>query len=290
MELDGARILVFGTAGAQGSGLVPAVRARGAVPVRATTDPERARTWDGAVVADLTDTASVLAAADGVDAVALHLPLGVPAPGAVLASVRALRERGLPVTVNLGSPVPPAGAPDPFGVRPTADAVLATGAVALTPTAYLENHAAPWALGPIARGELVYPRPAGDPLAWIAAGDLGTAAVAALAGDVAGELLALAGPAVLTVDELAAEVGAGIGRPVAFRRVTAAEYGDLIRPVLGDGAAQGVAAAYGAMPEEPNPLMARDAAAVWARLGVSPTPVREWAAAVLRPALGAAVG
>lgn len=290
MELNGARVLVFGTAGAQGSGLVPAVTARGAVPVRATTSPERAREWDGAVVADLTDPASVLAAADGVDAVALHLPLGVPAPEPVLASVRALRERGLPVTVNLGTPVSPPGAPDPFGVRPTADAVLATGATALTPTAYLENHAAPWALAPIARGELVYPRPATDPLAWIAAADLGTAAIAALAADVAGELLALAGPAVLTFDELAAEIGAGLGRPVAFRRVSAQEYGDLLRPVLGDGAAQGVAAAYGSMPEEPNPLMGRDASAVWARLGVAPTPVREWAAAVLRPALDAGVG
>ena len=290
MELDGARVLVFGTAGAQGSGLVPAVTARGAVPVRATTSAERARDWDGAVVADLTDPPSVLAAADGVDAVALHLPLGVPAPEAVLASVRALRERGLPVTVNLGSPVPPTGAPDPFGVRPTADAVVAAGAVALTPTAYLENHAAPWALGPIARGELVYPRPAGDPLAWIAARDLGTAAVAALAADVSGELLALAGPTVLTFDELAVEIGAGIGRPVEFRRVTAVEYGDLLRPVLGDGAAQGVAAAYGAMPEDANPLMAPDAAAVWARLGATPTPAREWAAAVLRPALDAPVG
>ena len=289
MELDDARVLVFGTAGAQGSGLVPAVRARGAVPVRATTSPERARDWDGAVVADLTDSASVLAAADGVDAVALHLPLGLPTPAAALASVRALRERGLPVTVNLGSPVPPAGAPDPFGVRPTAEAVVATGAVALTPTAYLENHAAPWALGPIARGELVYPRPATDPLAWIAARDLGVAAVAVLAADVTGELLALAGPAVLTFEELAAEIGAGVERPLAFRRVPAAEYGDLIRPVLGDGAAQGVAAAYGAMPEEPDPLMAPDATAVWARLGVTPTPVREWAAAVLRPALDSPV-
>lgn len=290
MELDGARVLVFGTAGAQGSGLVPAVTARGAVAVRATTSPERARAWDGAVVADLTDPASVLAAADGVDAVALHLPLGVGAPEPLLASIRALRDRGLPVTVNLGSPVPPPGAPDPFGIRPAADAVVATGAVALTPTAYLENHAAPWALGPIAGGELVYPRPGTDPLAWIAAGDLGVAAAAALAAGVTGELLALAGPAALTFEELAAEIGSGLGRPLAFRRVTAAEYGDLLRPVLGDGAAQGVAAAYSSMPEEPNPLMAPDATAVWARLGVAPTSAREWAVAVLRPALDAGVG
>lgn len=292
MELDGARVLVFGTAGAQGSGLVPAFTARGATPVRATSRPDRARSWTDAgqpaVVADLTDPASVVAAADGVDAVALHLPLGLGAPddaAAVLAAVRALRAAGRPVTVNLGSPVPPPGAPDPFGARAAADAVLATGAAALTPTAYLENHVAPWAVGPIAGGELLYPRPADYPLAWIAAGDLGTAAAAALAADITGELLALAGPAVLTFDELAAEITAGTGRPVAFRRVTAAEYGDLLRPVVGDAMADGVAAAYGAMPEQADPLMTPDAAPVWDRLGVRPTTARAWAEAVLAPAL-----
>lgn len=296
MEIDGARVLAFGTAGAQGSGLVEAITAQGGAAVRATSRPDRARQWTAgghaAVVADLTDVDTVTAAAGGVDAAVLHVPLGLGSPegaAAVVDGIRALRACGLPVTVNLGSPVPPAAAPDPFGVRPLADAVLATGAAALTPTAYLDNHAAPWALATLGRGELVYPRPAADVLAWIAARDLGAAAVAALAADIAGELLVLAGPARLTFDELAAEIGTGIGRPVVFRRVTAPEYGELLRPVVGDGAADGVAAAYGAMPEEPNPLMAPDATAVWARLGVTPTPARNWAATVLAPALGVRV-
>jgi uncharacterized protein YbjT (DUF2867 family) len=279
MELHGARVLAFGTVGAQGSGLVPAIEGRGATAVRAGRR-------GGDVVADLTDPDSVVAAARGVDAVALHVPLGVGTPDRVGASVAALRQRGLPVAVNLGSPVPPTGAPDPFGTRPAAEALLATGAAVVTPTAYLENHAAPWALGPIARGELVYPRPAEDVLAWIAAGDVGAAAVAALAAGVSGELLALAGAAPLTFDALAAELGAGLGRELVFRRVTAAEYGELLAPVLGGGAAAGVEAAYGAMPEEPNPLMAPDAAAVWARLGLAPTTARDWAATVLAGALG----
>lgn len=286
MELLGARVLTFGTTGAQGSGLVAAVEARGATAVRAGRS-------GGDVHADLTDVESVLAAAVGVDAVALHVPLGLGSPDgarAVLGAIGALRDRGLPVSVNLGSPVPPQGAPDPFGVRPLADAVLATGAVVVTPTAYLENHAAPWALGSIARGELVYPRPAGDVLAWIAAADVGSAAVAALAVDAGGELLTLAGPAALTFEALAAEIGLGLGRAVRFRRITAPEYGDLLRPVLGDGAAAGVEAAYGAMPEGPNPLMAPDATATWARLGMTPTSAQDWAAAVLAPALAATPG
>ncbi|MGY1607516.1 hypothetical protein [Geodermatophilus sp. SYSU D00700] len=290
MDLTGRTVLAFGTAGSQSAALPAALRRAGAVPRRATTDPGRAAGWtaagEDAVVADLTDTASVLAAADGAAAVAAHLPLRVePGMPAVAASLAALRRTGLPVAVNTGTPVPPPGTPDPYGARPLAEGLLDAGVAVLTPTAYLENHAAPWALDALRGGRLVYPRPAGDRLTWIASHDMASALAAALVRDVTGELLALAGPEVLTFDGLATEIGRGLGREVVFTRVTPQEYGDLLRPVLGDEAAAGVAGAYGAMPEEPNPLMAPDAAPHWARLGLSPTPAAVWAREVLAPLL-----
>ncbi len=290
MELTGRPVLAFGTAGAQSAALPAVLRRAGAVPRRATTDPDRAARWtaDGedAVVADLTDTASVLAAADGAAAVAAHLPLRVgPGMPAAAASLAALRRSGVPVAVNTGTPVPPPGAADPFGARPLAEGLLDEGVTVLTPTAYLENHAAPWALDALRQGRLVYPRPADDRLAWIASQDLAAALVAALVHDAAGELLPLAGPQVLTFDELAAEIGRGLGREVVFTRVDPGEYGDLLRPVLGDEAAAGVAGAYAAMPEGPNPLMAPDATPSWTRLGLSPTPAAVWAEGVLLPLL-----
>lgn len=289
MELDGARVLVFGTTGAQGAGLPAAVHAAGGVPVRASSQADQVRAWRQAglagTLADLGAPDTVAAAAKEADAAALHLPISLADRAGLLASVRALRDAGLPVTVNLGSPVPPDGAPDVMGARSLAAAVVATGAVALTPTAYLENHAAAWALGPIAAGELVYPRPAEDVIAWVAAADLARAAVAALAADLGGELLTLAGPEPLTFPELAAELGAGLGRPLRFRRIAPGEYGDLLRPVVGPEVAAGVAGAYGSMPEEANPLMAPDAGPVWDRLGLRPTPARRWAADTLAPLL-----
>jgi uncharacterized protein YbjT (DUF2867 family) len=295
VELDGAHVLAFGTDGAQGSGLVEALAARGAQAVRASHRPERVEAWRAegvpAVGADLTDPASVRGAvsASGATAAALHVPLGASAPGAaeaVVASVRGLLEAGLPVAVNLGTPVGPPGAPDPFGARALASALTGAGAAVATPTGYLENHAAPWALRPLRRGELVYPRPADDELAWITAHDVTAALVAALAADAGGELLVLAGPQRLSFDALAAEIAAGTGREVVFRSITPAEYGDLLRPVLGDGPADGVTAAYSSMPPGPNPLMSPDAAPTWQRLGVSPTPARDWAARHLAPLLG----
>ena len=288
MDLQGVRVLAFGTAGAQGSGLVEALEARGAVPVRVSSRPSTVDGWrdqgDQALLADLSRPESVDPSA--AEAAVLHVTLSLCSPdgvGAVLATVRRLRAAGLPVAVNTGTPAPAEGAPDPFGGRATAEAFLGAGATVLTPTAYLENHAAPWALGPLAAGELVYPRPAHDPLAWITARDVTAAAVAALAGGVGDELVRLAGPQVLTFDELAAEIGEGLGREFAFRRVSADQYADLLRPVVGDQAAAGVAAAYGSMPEDPNPAMAFDASGSWARLAVEPTSARQWAREVLAP-------
>ncbi len=294
MELQGARVLAFGTSGDQGAGLVDALRDRGAVPVVASSRPEAVARLRGggaeAVHADLTAPGDVAAAAReaGADAAVLHVPLAVSmrgGAGAVVESVGALTAAGLPAAVNLGTALPPPGAPDPFRAGALADGLLGAGAVVLAVTAYLENHATPWALGPLSRGELVYPRPAGDPVAWLTARDVTAAAVAALAGDVDGRALQLGGPEVLTFDELAAELGAGLGRQLAFRRVTPDEYADLLRPVLGPGAAAGVAAGYAAMPEEPSPHMAPDSAAAWAEVGLSPTRARDWAARVLAPHL-----
>jgi uncharacterized protein YbjT (DUF2867 family) len=292
MELHDARVLAFGTAGAQGSGLVDALTARGATPVRVSSRPGTVDTWrasgEQALLADLRRPETLEPRAG--DAAVLHVPLSMGSPdgvGAVLGSVRRLLAAGLPVAVNTGTPVAPAGAPDPFGSRDTAQAFVSAGATVLTPTAYLENHAAPWALGPLARGELVYPRPATDPLAWITARDVTAAAVAALAADVGAQLLRLAGPEVLTFEELARELGAGLDRETVFRRVSAEEFGDLMRPFLGDEAAAGVAAAYGGMPEDPNPAMVLDASGAWRRLGVEPTSARTWAEEVLAPLLAA---
>lgn len=292
MELHGTRVLAFGTAGSQGSGLVEALTSRGAHAIRVSSRADTVDRWraqgDDAVLADLQEPGSVdptLAAA-----AVLHLPLTLSTPqgvALVVETVVRLRAAGLPVAVNIGSPLPPEGAPDMFGSRITAQTLLDAGATVLTPTAYLENHAAPWALGPMADGELLYPRPSDSPLSWITARDVTAAGVAALAHDVGPVLLRLAGPQVLTFDELAGELGAGIGRSVAFRRVSADEYGDLLRPFLGDQAAAGVSAAYGAMPEGPNPSMVLDAAETWERLGVTPTTARQWAELVLAPLLAA---
>ena len=294
MELTGVRVLALGTRGAQGTGLVEALRGRGAVPVLGSSDEAQVSAWreagQEAVLADLRRPGTIRAAAAQVPAVVLHRPVSMGAPhdaAAVEESIAAAREAGAVVAVNVGSPVPSPGAPDPFGVGVRIKALGELGVAIVAPTAYLDNHAAPWALGPLHQGELIYPRPPQDVLAWVAARDMTAAAVAALAADLSGEVLQLAGPQALTFEQLAAEIGAGLGREITFRRVTPEEFGELLRPVLGPQAAAGVSGGYASMPEESNPAMAPDASAAWQRLGVQPTTARDWAASTLAPLLSA---
>ncbi len=299
MELDDTRVLAFGTTGAQGSGLLDALQHRGAHPVRVSSDAARTEAWHAegleAVTADLTDPDSLRAAVQGsgASAAVLHVPLGLGSPegsAAAVAGVAALRGEGVAVAVNLGTPVPAGDEPDMMGGRERAEALLATGASVLAPTAYLENHLAPWAAGPLASGVLLYPRPTEDVVAWITARDVTAAAVAALVGDHGGQLFRLAGPQPLTFADLADELGAGLDRRLEFREVSAAEYGDMLRSFLDPDAAAAVAGAYGAMPRTSNPSLAPDASEAWRRLGLTPTTARRWAADVLAPALAPAAG
>ena len=296
MQLDGTQVLALGTTGSQGSGLVHALEQQRAQPVRVTSDPARAAAWQAAGLrsefADLTDPDSLRAAVRSSEARAavLHVPLGLAGPqgwASVVAGVTVLRELGLVVAVNIGSPVPADGAPDPRGGRDRAAALTATGAVVVSPTAYLENHLSPWSAGPLAVGELPYPRPVDDVIAWITARDVTVAAVAGLAGDHGGQLFRLAGPQPLSFADLAEELGAGLGRRLVFREVSAQEYGDMLRPFIAEEAADAVAGMYGSMPRTPDPSLSPDAGDVWRRLGVTPTPARRWAADVLAPFLAA---
>ncbi|MGL5858024.1 MAG: hypothetical protein ACRC35_06400 [Angustibacter sp.] len=295
MDLQGNRVLVFGTAGVQGLGLVEQVVARGAVPVRASTRLERVQQWrsagEDAVLADLLHPDSVRALvadpSSAARAAALHVPVGLKGPdaaGQVVASVGAMRDAGLPVAVSVGTVVPPPGAPDPFGVGPLTRALVDTGASVLAPTAFLENHAAPWAMARMAAGELCYPRPSDDVVGWVTTRDVTAGLVASLERDLGAVLLTLSGTP-LTFKQLAAELAAGTGRELVFRRVTAVEFGDLARPFLGDQVADQIAEAYGSMPDGPNPLMAPDSGPAWHALGMSVTSARSWATTHLKAAL-----
>lgn len=282
--------LVIGSTGSQGRPAALALLAAGWQVRALTRDASRAadlvERGAQAVEADLRDPEALRSVALGADAAYFHLPMSVAGPqgGQVeQAALAALAEAGvghLVVNVGMALPDEPIGVPMLDGRVAAVRALLEQGATVLMPTGYMENFAAAWSRPHVRAGELLYPRPADDPVAWVTSEDVGAATVGALAvPDLSrGKRYRLAGPEVLTFTQVAATLGQVLGHPVAFRRITGQEYAGMIAPVLGEELAFGIGAGYDQMPPFPNPLMAPDTTAAREELGVTFTSLADWAA------------
>jgi hypothetical protein len=84
----------------------------------------------------------------------------------------------------------------------------------------------------------------------------------------------------LTGDELASAIGAALGRPVRHAPMTPRQLGEAVRPMMGDQAAEILAADYGLLAERADALgLAADREAAHREIGVPLTPLAEWARA-----------
>jgi hypothetical protein len=191
------------------------------------------------------------------------------------------------LVVNAGCTLPPV----PVGV-PFLDARrLAAGAdvprvTVLQPTFYLDNLSAPWSAERIARrGVIGYPLPKDAPMPWVACDDVAVAVERAIARGVAGSF-ALPGIAA-TGDEIADALAAAVGRPVHWEAVAPEAFGDVLRPFLGDHAADGTAATYRMLAASP-PRPAPDPGPARAALDWAPRDAATWARQVRWPLLRAA--
>ncbi|GGS68246.1 hypothetical protein GCM10010156_28860 [Planobispora rosea] len=244
-------VAVHGASGTQGSHIARRLRAAG----------HRIRPLDSRS-ANLTDTAALLRAYDGADAVVVQLPqlfdpIAVEQAESVLA---ALGKAGVPRAVfNPGMPLPPAPVGAPF-----VDARVLLGdrlpervgqASVVGPAGpYLENLLQPWSVRRVRdRGELAYPLPPQAPVPWVTLDDVGDVVAAVLADARPPERLVVGGPDAVTGDRLAAAVATATGRPVRYTQVEPAEYGRLIEPVMGAAAAAGVAGIYARSTDAPPP-------------------------------------
>jgi uncharacterized protein YbjT (DUF2867 family) len=243
--------------------------------------------------ADASDADALARAYAGMDAVYVQLPPLFDESAIVNAHrvAEALRrEEVRRVVFNPGVP-PPA---EPVGL-PYLDArfalaqALADGpfrAATVAPAGpYMENLAAPWSAPLVRDGLLAYPLPAQAPVRWVALHDLVDEVARAITGHVRGPRI-IRGPSAPTGDQVAEALSAALGHQVHWEPVAPDEYGDLMRPYVGDHVAEGVSRYYAALaagpaPPEPEP----------ARVHTGPSHLERWArsqvwddAAVLAPA------
>ena len=268
-------IAVHGATGSQGGPIAGAFIAAGHV-VRPLTR---------ASGADLLDRASLTAAYTGADAVVLTFPVVYDERVLVMAenAARAVEAAGVrQLVVNTSGPVPPERTGVPFHdarvIAAEADVPVVT---VLAPTAYLENLSAPWSARRVLEdGVLAYPVPAEAPLSWVATADVGLAAVRAVAKAIPGRF-ALPG-VTYTGHELAGELGDALGLELRWEMITPREFGERLRPFLGDHAAEGTAAVYELMAAGPTPPAPDPRAAIEA-LGWEPRRAGQWAADIAWP-------
>ncbi|NBF41308.1 MAG: NmrA family NAD(P)-binding protein [Spirochaetes bacterium] len=289
----GKTVLVIGAGGAQGGPVAEAALAAG-YDVRAagrSMDKLTGLKAGGAtpVRVDLSDPDSVRAAAARADLAFFHAPMGLGGGVEVeAAAVQAILDGGVDHLVyNVGFALPP----EPVGAPPLdaridfVNELLERAPVTVfVPTGYLENFSAPWSAPRIADGELAYPLAEHVRVAWVTNDDVGACAVAAFGRPdrTGGRRLRVAGPERLTLPEVADRIGSGIGHAVSFRRVSGAEYAEMLAPFVGEETARMIGESYDRMAEDRNPLMTPDTSETTDALGVRFTTVEEWARRRLR--------
>jgi nucleoside-diphosphate-sugar epimerase len=269
-----------------------ATGAQGAPVAALLTDAgHRVRPVSRASGVDLLDRLSLEAAYAGADAVVLQLPLVYDERALIMGenAARAAEAAGVAhLVINTGGVLPPG----PIGV-PYIDARLRASAAdvqrvtVLQPTTtYMENLSAPWAAARIVRdGVVAYPVPPEAPLRWVATADVAVAVERAISRQVAGWFPLPGDP--LTGHELVDALGRAIGRGVRWQTIAPRELADLLRPFLGDHAADGTAAFYEMLASAP-PMPLPDAGPAREALGWAPRDVETWAREVTWPLLRAA--
>jgi len=258
-------IAVHGATGSQGEPVASRLAAAGH-DVRPVTR---------AAGADLLDRASLEAAYAGAHAVVLQLPLIYDARALTMGdnAARAAEAAGVQhLLLNTGGPFghEPTGVPY-IDARHRAASADVPRVTMLQPTTYLENLSAPWsAPGIVDRGVLAYPRRAEFAGQWVATDDVALAVVRALEERIVGRF-DLPGET-LDGNQLAAALAAALERPVRYEEIAPREFGDRLRPHLGEHAAAGTAAVYELFAEQPPALSPPSAFPGWA-----PRDVQAWA-------------
>lgn len=243
-------ITLHGASGGQGAPLARRLLAAGHRVRAAVRRPELAPPGCEPFACDLGDPAALDRAYDGADAVVVQLPQVFDATAVAQAErvAEALGRSGVERAVlSAGGPTGATGMP-----YLDARTLLAEHATAVVEPCgpYMENLSAPWSAGRVAAGVLAYPLPAEAPVSWIAVGDVADRIVAALERSERGRL-PIRGPRALTGAEAASAVAGALGRPVRYRPLAPAEFGDMVRPYAGDAMADGVAALYTALQSAP---------------------------------------
>lgn len=284
-------ILVYLAKGVQGGTVVRAALRHG-LSVRALVrDKKRSEALRALGVelaeGDLFDRASLKAASRDVGHVVLQIPPGTEAEMLAQAEhgLEAAKTQGVRLLVlKLASSSRPAPCDEPSFIANAMieERVRRSGVpfALVRPTMYLDNLLKPSARADIVdRGVFEPPIAASQRIAWTSADDCAEAALTLLLNGVDGGDHIIAGPEILTGEELAVRIAAGLERPVVYRAQALDAFEREVDAAVGSGIGRRVASKFrffAEHPDEADAILAGPFVSMASLDGFRPTGVKTW--------------
>lgn len=287
-------ILVFGATGSQQFNVIEEAKKKGAEVIAATSSEKSfeklAKEGATPVVANLSDVEKINEITKGVDAIAFLIPVSLPNPfdGLQYAKnvIDAAKTNGVKKIVwntsgwlesqKVGSPVD--------DVKLDVQEYLKNSGVdyvIIEPTIYMENMMGPFCAPFISNEKkLAYPTPEAMPIGWIASRDVSAFVVEAIYNEsLKADNFKISGLQNLKGNELASEFSDGVGETISYYPQKPQEFGEIMKPMVGEAGASSVAAYYENLqnskeyPSKFNPEMN----GILEKLPVEMTSLSQWA-------------
>lgn len=287
------KILVFGAAGSQQYHVIGEAKEKGAEVLAATSSEKNMAMLKNAGatphVANMAESERMREITKGIDAIAFLVPVSLPNPPDGLQYAKnvidAAKENGVQKIVwNTSGWLLPhkMGIPSEDVKLDIRDYLKNSGLdfVIIEPTIYMENLMGPFC-APFIKNEkkLAYPTPEAMPIGWIASRDVSALVVAAIFfPKLKADTFRVSGLENLKGNDLAKKFSLGLGEKITYYTQPAKEFGKMLEPFVGEGAAASVASYYEGLqnatehPQKYNPDMDQ----VLEQLPVKMTLMEDW--------------
>jgi len=287
------KILVFGATGSQQFNVISEGKKKGAEVIAATSSATSFEKLKQAgampILANMSDANIMQEITKGVDAIAFMVPVSLPNPfdGLQYAKnvIDAAKTNGVKKIVwNTSGWLAPQkiGIPGEDVKLDISDYLKNSGLnyVIIQPTIYMENMLGPFC-APFVKNEkkLAYPTPEAMPIGWIASRDVSAFVVEAIYNDkLKADSFQISGLENLKGNDLAEQFSKGLGEKIVYYTQPAKEFGDILKPFVGEAGATGVASYYEDLqnatefPPKFNPNMSE----VLEKLPVQMTSLAQW--------------
>ena len=288
------KILVFGATGSQQFNVIGEAIKKGAEVIAATSSEKSfdklSKAGATPILANLADAEKINEITTGVDAIAFMIPVSLPNPfdGFQYAKtvIDASKSNGVKKFVwNTGGWLEPQkiGSPVDDVRLDVRDYLQASGIdyVIIEPTIYMENMMGAFCAPFIKKEQkLAYPTPEAMPIGWIASRDVSAFVVEAIYNPLLkADTFKISGMENLKGYDLAAKFSRGVGAEIVYYPQQPKEFGDILKPFVGEAGASSVAAYYEMLhnakeyPSKFNPNMSE----VLEKLPVQMTSLEQWA-------------